>query len=1281
MSVSLPSPIFKVGLTPDEKKLYSQLFKALDTESTGIITGDKARSTFEKSGLPPTILGEIWQLADQNNLGFLTQFGFCYAMRLIGYTQAGNHPTAELADYPGPLPKFANAIAPLTGSLQPQSTSSSFMQSQPSSIIPQNTTTLQSQPQGSIKSVNPSDIQKFGDLFIKTVGSSQGKLDGSKARDIFLKAKLPTYTLGQIWSLVDRDNSGHLDLGAFVIAMYLIQGLLGGTIKQLPPFLPESLWQSVQLSNTFSDKSPGSRQTSYGSVNSQQTTIRRQASTSGSFIPNLQASKDWIVTPTMKQQYASIFANLDKSNTGQLSPDQVASFLMTSKLGQQDLATIWDLSDIQNTGIFSLLEFSIALFLVNKKLAGEELPNIVPDSLISSLRDGQLPSYSSSVQSSKNVIPQPLEKQKTAMDDLVDIFGTSESSVTAPARPSAPQTRSSSSDLTSAPSTSKGLSTFKPTSSFGQSLLQNQPSPQKEIERMSAPKEIDEEPEPSARTVPVPVQKRELKQINYDALRAVPPPVAKRNNSSLDRPESSVESIPSSQSIAEKQKTPEAANGDLLADKEVSGQLSQATSDIANISNQIKSLTTQTTGLQDKKSKAESELSKILSVKKEIDAKLKQLRLSYQNEVKQAEQVEVNLASAKEETEALRSEASISEAKFHALTSELNEKQIALEDLQKENSSLKEKLGNMSVETIEINKDLENINEQHEKLKKQVSIRKSQVQASIAKSEQMKSKISELETALALLIEEDKNTQIQQNNLEEEHKKLSKRATELEGIKSDFSGKKASLGVGAAVGTAVAGGLGLLGTHSSEGDNNTSDLKATSDKPNLNVSALVDEVKEKPSADMTGVDDVNETSEGYDSKLPVDETKEKLLNSTVNENVNNPTAPSSVTSDYKASEGDTPVTSPSTSDFQFPQDNNAGIVGGMVGMPGVLVGVQRTDSLTSSVQNNAALSVRDDNIDDVGDQETLENGELSNPNKAITSSADTVRLGENFKVPDSSAAHQEDSSDGDKLSSGVESFEMVNADDARGHENRQSLQVENLEPEVSKPLSIDNKKLPALSVNLSSVNEEFPPIRELDANESSSFENDSQDEKFDDAVDSLPTASNLMFGSSEIRDKDVQTKTSVNDFDNAFDDLQPATREGAKAEADDIFDGNFDDLDIAKDERSNDDFENQEGYGFSDDFTNTPFEHLSARLNAPDFSQADSTSNNNDEWEQLFAGFGNGGASTVTQEPETQNNHQSQNIAIDELMGMGFDKETSLDALRKNDWNIEAATNFLLDNA
>ena len=185
----------------------------------------------------------------------------------------------------------------------------------------------------------------------------------------------------------DSYNTGQLGLPAFVIAMHLIQGSLSGQITQLPTVLPESIWQSAtpQVANQQQPVDTGNRQTSYGSVSSQATTVRRPTLREVSASSVAPVSDEWVATPTMKQQYASIFNNLEKGKSGHLNPNQVASFLMTSKLGEQDLATIWDLSDTQNTGIFGLTEFSIALFLVNRRLAGGSLPNIVPHSLIESL--------------------------------------------------------------------------------------------------------------------------------------------------------------------------------------------------------------------------------------------------------------------------------------------------------------------------------------------------------------------------------------------------------------------------------------------------------------------------------------------------------------------------------------------------------------------------------------------------------------------------------------------------------------------------------------------------------------------------------------------------------------------------------------------------------------------------------------------------------------------------------------------------------------------------------
>lgn len=1403
----LAAPTFKVGLTADEKKLYSHLFKTLDPENTGIITGEKARSTFEKSGLPPAILGEIWQIADQNNLGFLTQFGFCHAMRLIGHTQAGNHPSAVLAENPGPLPKFANLGLPVQTQLQPQSTNSSFMQSQPSSVVPQNTATLQSEPQAPISVISPADFQKFSHLFTKTVGSPSGELSGNQARDIFLKAKLPTSTLGQIWSLVDVNNLGKLNLSSFVIAMHLVQGILSGQIKQLPPFLPENVVKSVQdiQEQTFSQqRSVGSRQASHNSISSQLTTLRHPSSgpqtsqrdaSSGS-ISNA-GSSEWIATPIMKQQYESIFNNLDKSRNGQLNPDQVANFLMTSKLNQKDLATVWDLSDIQNTGVFTKLEFSIALFLVNKKLTGGNLPNIVPGELIDSLKSSpdhlQAPPSSSAPLQEK--MPAGPQRQPSAMDDLVDIFGTSEATqngtpTRSPVKPEL-QSRTSSSDLAmpgDLPKVRSNLTgSFKPTSTFGQSLMHKQsgsPASSRTDENLlGEDSHLDQgriQPQPSPlpgiSPAPTPIEK-DQKSVNYDALRSVPPPPPKKTGTeSAPLPEtmSPVYSGQQQQSAqSESRSTPQyqptpppsqfqgqyynqPQNNDLLADSnpEISGQLSQATSDIANVSNHIKSLSDQTTELDEKKSRAEQELQKILSIKKDIEVKLKQLRSSYENEVKQVDQVEANLASAKEETEALRSEASISEAKFNSLSTELNTKQVAMEDLQKQNFQLKERLGFLNAEIVELEKQVEIKNGENQSLSNQVSVKNSQVQVVLVKTQELKSKLAELHESNTQYGSEIANADQHQLSLENERSSLEQEISHLseqvkahkskiesqrsvneshhaaiknqksviDGHKSTLS--KGDLATGAGIGAVIGGIAGIVGHHLGSNDSEdtpnaevtgeptketdetyetgkTYETSETGETPiktkevapaepkevapsftKSNITGLVDEVQEVPNADFTGLEEevVGEdsqkeisTGEGIDYSQDEEEINRRFPDYSVGEATDNVTnATSSVATEYKHDDSETPVTSPSTSEYQFGQ-TNAGIAGGMVGMPGVLVGVQRTDSLTSSVQNNAALSVRDDNIDDISDRETLENEAIveSEIPKSATTDASAG----------STSRHQEDSSDGDKSSSGVESFELVQAEDARSHEPK-------LEGDAVQSISVKNVLSTEPSEN------EFPPIKELDYDESSSSsEEESQDDQYDDAVDDLPQSPSKAVDNIPHSTKEetaiAPPAPKFDEFDNAFDDLEPARPE---AQQTDLFADEFDNLESAQvDETLDDDFGQQQDFGFSD-FTEDPYQQTNdqtqaVHANFPDFSGAsqDEPSTGNDEWEQLFVGFGN--ATTETQVPQIPTYEQStgaptpsHEYAIQELVGMGFDKSTATQALEREEWDLEAATNYLLDN-
>lgn len=1349
-------PTFKVGLTQDEKELYSQLFRSLDPERSGIVTGEKARSTFEKSGLPPSILGEIWQLADNSNMGFLSQFGFCFAMRLIGYTQSGQYPTAQLAETPGPLPKFSGLVIP--SQLVPQGTSNSLLQTQPSAYVPQNNQ-LSSQ-QDAISPVSAADFERFSLMFEKTTGSKSSPLDGNAAKEILTKAKLPTVTLGQIWSLVDVNNKGQLDLPAFVMAMHLIHGLLSGSLKQLPPFLPDHLWKSVRAQETPSTASFNNQ-----SFSSQ---ITNPAITTGSVPLARQetANQEWIVSPLQREQFNSIFEGLDTAKTGSLGPEQVANFLKTSRLDQQDLAVIWDLADIENTGTFTKLEFSIALFLVNRRRAGMALPNIVPGSLIASLRSVEPPKEApipvqAPPATGTTSIPITTEAKTSTIDELADIFGSPAAPATPvksppPIQSRAPlQQRTSSSDLTSSQPKLKSLltSSFAPTSEFGKSLMALQPpiaSPSLIGDDVApAPKQVQEttstssEPAVTANThasvgISDPASSAAQQNtrplntrttaVDYEALRNVPAPPRSRGSYVPPPTQNQIPNqgtgyfLPAELPPASSKQE----NTDLLADAETAGKLSEANTDIANISNQVKSLTTQTSNLHEKKIRAEQELTRILKLKEDIDAKLKLLRTSYANEVKQVEQVETTLGTAKEEAEALRSEASIAEAKLNHLSGELHEKQLLVEEHQKTNSTLREKLGNVNAEIAELTKQLEAKAADGVRLENEANVRKSQHHVALVKIDELKNSLKEAES-------KNEHLQLEIHRLQKEESEAVARAKELENsnnaAKSETTNleknleehkKSHSLTTAAAVAAGAAGaavlgavGLGAAGLGSDKGtsteakeiqsaepeftapalavenpeqindenddidslyqkpDMEKSHVKEevtvpeatvvpgsfpepdvpaetekevvepinTSDEPTIPppappVAALVDEVVEHPAQDMTGLDDIEQRGgENPDFEAPTEYEQEETSQvndkfpDISNEFDNFGSVVQASTNSYKPTEGgtsvETPVTSPDVSEYRFQSSN---VVGGMVGMPGVLVGVQRTDSLTSSIQNNPSMSVRDDNIDEVSDRDVLDEVTLPLDQPEIKTSAD-----------------------GERSSSGAGSFEIVNSEEAKGHTGSVSHEQQ------MHPLS-QSHKISETDISNSQNEEEFPPIRELDYDESSSDDDQSFEDKYDDAVDEVG-----------------QLKTSTEDFDGDFDNLRPATEEFPNKSADDMFGDEFDDLKVAEVDIGDD--IDPVDISINDQFTEA---NPTAANQGTHFDAVDS---HNDEWEQLFAGFGN--VSPLTQ-PVAVNpavDNPDHDLAIAELTGMGFSKDDVIKALERENWDVEAATNYLLDHA
>ncbi|KAH7927735.1 hypothetical protein BV22DRAFT_1110947 [Leucogyrophana mollusca] len=378
--------------SPAELALVNQIFAQADTQKLGILTGDVAVKVFGGAKLSPSVLGEIWGMADDDNNGFLTKKGVAIAVRLMGWAQKGEKMSQALLSKPGPLATIEGVQAPLA----PQTTGMSAMS------IPKS-------PPPGLPVLTPQDKAKFSRLF-QGCGPVNGLLSGDKARDVFVKSKLPVDKLSQIWSLCDTQDRGSLDSTDFTIAMYLIQACMSGQLSFVPTTLPPGLYEqaggrhldgvaahstggsaalSSPAASSFAPKHPAVQSQLTGQLSSAPPLPSRRPGGSG-LAPTVpafpsaapQATGHWDVTAAEKAGADRFFDTLDSQHHGYIEGDVAVPFMLQSKLSEDILAQVWDLADINNDGRLTRDGFAVAMHLIQSKLSGKDIPDVLPSTLI-----------------------------------------------------------------------------------------------------------------------------------------------------------------------------------------------------------------------------------------------------------------------------------------------------------------------------------------------------------------------------------------------------------------------------------------------------------------------------------------------------------------------------------------------------------------------------------------------------------------------------------------------------------------------------------------------------------------------------------------------------------------------------------------------------------------------------------------------------------------------------------------------------------------------------------
>ncbi|KAL7388629.1 hypothetical protein ABVT39_018003 [Epinephelus coioides] len=332
------------AITPEERGKHDKQFDTL-APVLGYVSGEQARKFFLQSGLPPSVLAEIWNLADMDSDGKMDRQEFSIAMKLIKLKLQGRN-----------LP----SVLPITMKQPPVANSAPTI---PSSA-------------------------RFGMGSMPNLSVGLSSMSAMSAMPILTPIPVNP-SMHSVPTLVPTPMTLPL------ITSLGNSGLPNGNVNLLtPPFIPNNTvlplsgFSSPMAFSPSTGMSKANSLLDLGSSSSNSSSTTSLASNS----PKTGVS-DWAVPQSSRLKYRQQFNTLDKLMSGYLSGPQVRNALIASNLTQTQLATIWTLADVDKDGQLQADEFILAMHLVDMAKTGRPLPLTLPQDLVPpSLRGGTKPS-------------------------------------------------------------------------------------------------------------------------------------------------------------------------------------------------------------------------------------------------------------------------------------------------------------------------------------------------------------------------------------------------------------------------------------------------------------------------------------------------------------------------------------------------------------------------------------------------------------------------------------------------------------------------------------------------------------------------------------------------------------------------------------------------------------------------------------------------------------------------------------------------------------------------
>ncbi|KAK7693155.1 hypothetical protein QCA50_002721 [Cerrena zonata] len=351
--------------TPAESELVKQIFDIGDTMRTGSISAISASKIFTGAGIYPSVMSDIWQIANVEESDTLSRQVVAIAVRLAGHAQS--KPRAEidvsLVNTPAPLPTFRG----LESSPAISASASGSNQAGPSSPP--------------LPPLTPEDRAKFLKIFFNT-GPNSGVIESERAKEVFLRSRLPLEILAQIWDLADTQKQGALDARSFTVAMYLIQATMSGRMKVMPHFLPESIYEAA--SGEAALKHLQRKNSGFTApVMTMPTPSSSSAGPSSQAGPSsVSVERHWDVDLELRGTAEAFFFAMDEQNRGYLDGNTARAHFKQMGISEQNTQKIWHLVDINGDGRLGPDEFAVALYLIRELEAGKSVPLTLPPSLV-----------------------------------------------------------------------------------------------------------------------------------------------------------------------------------------------------------------------------------------------------------------------------------------------------------------------------------------------------------------------------------------------------------------------------------------------------------------------------------------------------------------------------------------------------------------------------------------------------------------------------------------------------------------------------------------------------------------------------------------------------------------------------------------------------------------------------------------------------------------------------------------------------------------------------------